>query len=89
MFQWGANSNSIEPIPDSHEPQPQEALQIGDHRFSISFEVVERPDNHCGDDLVIGEQWNIKNHPDYAPHEVRRSVDENLTSCTQQQSLRR
>ena len=24
----------------------------GDHRLSISCVVVERPDHHCGDDLV-------------------------------------
>ena len=26
--------------------------QIGDHRLSTSCRVVERPDHHCGDDLV-------------------------------------
>ena len=39
------------PIPDSYVPQT-EALQIGDHKLSISCGVVERPDHHCGDDLV-------------------------------------
>ena len=33
------------PISDPH-------VQIGDHRLSISCAVVERPDHHCGDDLV-------------------------------------
>ena len=28
-------------------------LQIADHGLSTSCGVVERPDHHCGDDLVI------------------------------------
>ena len=40
------------PIPDSHVSQT-EGLQIGDHRLSTSCGVVDRPDHHCGDDLVI------------------------------------
>ena len=39
------------PIHDTHVPQT-DGLQIGDHRLSISCVVVERPDHHCGDDLV-------------------------------------
>ena len=38
-------------IPDPHVHQTV-GLQIGDHRFSASCGVVERPDHHCGDDLV-------------------------------------
>ena len=40
------------PIPDPHVPQTQ-GLQIDDHRLSTSCTVVERPDHHCGDDLVF------------------------------------
>ena len=43
---------SNESIPDFHLPKT-EKLQIGDHRLSTSFGVVEQPDHHCGDDLVI------------------------------------
>ena len=39
------------PNPDLHVPQI-EGLHIGDHRLSILCVVVERPDHHCGDDLV-------------------------------------
>ena len=39
-------------IPDSHVPLT-EGSQIGDHRLSTSCEVVERPDHHCGDYLVL------------------------------------
>ena len=39
------------PIPDPHLPQT-EWLEIGDHTLSICA-VVERPDHHCGDDLVV------------------------------------
>ena len=39
------------PVPDLHVRKP-EGLQIGDHIFSILCAVVERPDYHCGDDLV-------------------------------------
>ena len=42
---------SNEPIPDSHVPET-EGLQIGGHILSISCGVVERPDHHCGYDLV-------------------------------------
>ena len=42
---------SNEPIANPHVPQT-EGLQIGDHRLSTSYGVVERPDHHCGDDLV-------------------------------------
>ena len=38
-------------IPDFHVPQTEES-QIGDHRLSTSCVVVERPDHHCGDELV-------------------------------------
>ena len=38
-------------------PRPRrtqtEGPQIGDHRWSTSCGVVERPDHHCGDDLVF------------------------------------
>ena len=36
---------------DPYVPQT-EGLQIGDHRTRTSCGVVERPDHHCGDDLV-------------------------------------
>ena len=39
-------------FPDPHELQI-EGLQNGDHSLSTSCGVVERPDNHCGDDLVL------------------------------------
>ena len=39
-------------IQDPNVPQT-ERLQIGVHRLSISFAVVEWPDHHCGDDLVF------------------------------------
>ena len=39
------------PIPDPRVPQT-EGLQIGDHRLSISWAVVERADHQCGGDLV-------------------------------------
>ena len=38
-------------IPDPHVRQT-EGLQIGHHRLSISFGVVELPDHHCSVDLV-------------------------------------
>ena len=40
------------PTPDPHVPQT-EGLQIGDHTMSTTCEVVERPDHHCGYDLVF------------------------------------
>ena len=42
---------SNEPISDFHVPQT-EGLQIDDHRLNTSCAVIERPDHHCGDDLV-------------------------------------
>ena len=39
------------PFPRPHVPQT-EGPQISDHRLSILCGVVERPDHHCGDDLV-------------------------------------
>ena len=36
------------PIPVIDVLQIKE-LQIGDHRLSTSYGVVERPDHHCGD----------------------------------------
>ena len=41
-----------QPVADPHVHQT-EGLQIGDHILSISCAVVERPDHHCGDDLVL------------------------------------
>ena len=43
---------SNEPVPDSHVAQT-EVSQIGDHRLSTSCGIVERPNHHCGDDLVL------------------------------------
>ena len=43
---------SNEPIPDSHAPQTG-GLQFGDHRLSTLCGVIEQPDHHCGDDLII------------------------------------
>ena len=38
--------------PDPRSPRTKTVgLQIGDHRLSTSYVVVERPDHHCGDDL--------------------------------------
>ena len=34
-------------------PSPTPTLLSGDHRLSISCAVVEQPDHHCGDDLVL------------------------------------
>ena len=39
-------------ILDSHVSQTA-GLQIGDYRLNISCAVVERPDHHCGDHLVV------------------------------------
>ena len=39
-------------IPDPHVPQIN-GSQIFDRRLSTSCRVVERPDHHCGDDLVV------------------------------------
>ena len=39
-------------LPDPHVLQTEESL-IGDHKLSTSRGVVERPDHHCGDDLVL------------------------------------
>ena len=47
------------PIPDTHVPQT-EGLQTGDHRFSISCAVVERPGHRCGDDLVFKVLHHVK-----------------------------
>ena len=44
-----------EPIPDS----PREGSQIGDHRLSISCGIVEQPDQHCGDGLVLVSLWSL------------------------------
>ena len=64
MCQWGANSNPwAHPRPPYAPLTPQtggggqkarlwNCSQIGDHRLSTWCEVVERPDHHCGDDLV-------------------------------------
>ena len=38
-------------IPEAHVPQT-EGSQIGDHG---SCGIVERPDQHCGDDLMLSE----------------------------------
>ena len=43
---------SNEPIPEPTRT-PNRGSQIGDHRLSTSCGVVERPDQHCGDDLVL------------------------------------
>ena len=40
------------PISDPHVPHTN-GLQIGDNRLSTSCGVVEQPDHHCGDDLVL------------------------------------
>ena len=41
------------PIPDPHVPQT-EGSHIGDHRLSTSYGgPTERPDRHCGDDIVL------------------------------------
>ena len=45
------------PIPDPHLPGGRKVplwncSQIGNHILSTSRGVVERPDHHCGDDLV-------------------------------------
>ena len=45
----GGLPNELIPIPTY--PQT-EGSQIGDNRLSTSCGVVERPDHHCGDDLV-------------------------------------
>ena len=41
-----------ERIPDRYVPQ-LEGSQYSDHRLSTSRGVVDRPDHHCGDDLVF------------------------------------
>ena len=40
-----------------------EGLQIGDHRLSTSCWVVQRPDHHCGDDLV---SLTVLHSPDHS-----------------------
>ena len=40
-----------------------EGLQIGDHRFErIIYAVVERPDHHCGDDIVSKRKQQISRY---------------------------
>ena len=56
MCQWeligshGRITNAL--IPGLHVPQTNDS-QIGGHRLSTSWRVVEHPDHHCGDDLVV------------------------------------
>ena len=56
------------PIPDPHVPKT-EGLQIGDHRLSISYAVVEQLDHHCGDNLVMLCFFCIRQNvkPSYLP----------------------
>ena len=50
---WGANRAGYR-MSSSLSSRPQtEGSQIGDHRLSTACGVVERPDHHCGDDLVV------------------------------------
>ena len=37
----------------SHNPKPGPEKSRSEHRSSIICAVVERPDQHCGDDFVI------------------------------------
>ena len=47
-----------DPSPTPHVPQI-EGSHIGDHILSTSCGVVERPDHHCGNDLVINSIWSM------------------------------
>ena len=40
------------PIPDPHVPQTEGLQIIDDHRLITLCGVVERPNHHCGDDLI-------------------------------------
>ena len=56
MCQSGANRNTwaVYRMSSSRSPLTQtEWSQIGDNRLTTSCGFVERPDHHCGDNLVL------------------------------------
>ena len=57
MGQSPTPTSPLTPIPRVRKVPLRNCSQIGDHKLNTSCGVVDRPDHHCGDDLVelLGE----------------------------------